>query len=109
VVVVPLGALACLAAASALTLASGHPPWAALRGAVDPLPRPALALARGLGREAILAAVVLALAALRGRAGPRAPALAALAAVAAVSDLALAHPRPNPVAPRALYTQRPQA
>jgi hypothetical protein len=108
-VVVPLGALACLAAASALSLASGRPPWGALLRAVDPLPEPSLALARGLGREAILAAVVLALAAFRGRASARAPAFAALAAVAAVSDLALAHPRPNPTAPKALYTHRPEA
>jgi hypothetical protein len=57
----------------------------------------------------VLAAVVIALAAWRGRTGARATVLAALAAVVAVADLALAHPRPNPVAPLALYRTRPEA
>jgi len=107
-VVVPLGVLACLAAASALSLASGLPPWGRLLVAVDPVPNTAIALARGLGREAILAVLVLALAAWRGRTGTGAPTLAALAALAAIADLALAHPRPNPSAPKALYTHRPE-
>ena len=107
-VAVPLGVLACLAAATALSLASGEPLGGALV-AFDPVPAPVLALARGLGREAILAMLVLALAAFRVRAAAPVPALAALAAVAAVADLALAHPRPNPTAPRALYTARPEA
>jgi hypothetical protein len=109
VVVVPAVGLACLAAAASLTLATGRAPWGALLGGGDAVPPPAAALARGLGREAVLVALVLALAAWRGRRGSPATALAALAAVAAVADLALAHPRPNPVAPRALYTHRPEA
>jgi hypothetical protein len=109
-VVVPLGALACLAVASAASLATGRPPWGALLVAGEPpVPRPALALAGGLGREAVLALLVLALAAWRGRAGAPSSALAAAAAAAAIADLALAHPRPNPAAPRALYTHRPAA
>ena len=67
-----------------------------------------LALARGLGREAILAALVLALAVWRTGSGARAAALSAVATVLAVADLALAHPRPNPVAPVALYAHRPE-
>jgi hypothetical protein len=108
-VVVPLAVLAAVAAASAFTLASGRPPWGTLLGAGEPARRAALAVARGLAGEAALAAVVLALAAWRRRAGAPAPVLATLAALAAVADLALAHPRPNPVAPRALYTTRPEA
>jgi len=107
-VAVPLGILACVAAAASLSLAAGRPPWSALLVAGAPVPPPAAALARGLGREAILAALVLALAVWRGRGGARAPALAALAVAAAIADLALAHPRPNPTAPKALYTHRPE-
>ncbi len=49
----------------------------------------------------------------RWRCGEEAPAraraaLSAVAAVLAVADLALAHPRPNPVAPVALYAHRPE-
>jgi hypothetical protein len=108
-VVVPLGVLACLAVASAVSLATGRAPWGPLLVAGDPVPKPALALAWGLGREAVLAVLVLALATWRGRAGTRAPALATAAVAAAIADLALAHPRPNPTAPRALYTHRPEA
>lgn len=107
VVVLPLAALVPLAAAAALSLRAGLPPWRGLLVAGEPVPAAALALARGLGREAILGALVLALAAWHGRKGARGPTLAALAAVAAVADLALAHPRPNPVAPKALYLHRP--
>ena len=108
-VVVPLGVLACLAAAAALSLAAGRPPWDALLVGGEAVPPSAAALARGLGREAALALLVLMLAAWRGRTGARATTLAALAVAAAIADLALAHPRPNPTAPRALYTLRPEA
>jgi hypothetical protein len=104
-VVLPVGVLACVAAAAAVSLLSGEPRWNALVAAGS-VSAPVVALAHGLGREAVLAALVLVLAAFRRRLGSRAAALAALAAVA---DLALAHPRPNPVAPRALYTTRPEA
>jgi hypothetical protein len=108
VVVFPLAVLVPLAAAAALSLPAGLPPWRALLVAGTPTPEAALPLARGLGREAILAALVLVLAVWRGRSGARAPVLAALAVVAAVADLALAHPRPNPVASKALYLYRPE-
>jgi Bacterial membrane protein YfhO len=108
-VVVPLAVLAGVAAWSAFTLATGRPPWGTLLGERELVPKATLVVARGLGREAALAVVALALAVWRGRTGRRASALAALAAVAAIADLALAHPRPNPTAPRALYTTRPQA
>ncbi len=108
-VVVPLAALAALAAGSALTLAYGRPPWSALLAAGEAVPKVVIAVASGLYREAILATVVIALAVWRGRTEARASALAGLAAVVTVADLALAHPRPNPVAPRALYTTRPEA
>jgi membrane protein YfhO len=108
-VVLPLTVLAGLAAGSALTLPSGRPPWSALLAAGEPVPKVVIAVASGLYREAILATVVIALAVWRGRTQARASALAALAAIVTVADLALAHPRPNPVAPRALYTTRPQA
>jgi hypothetical protein len=106
-VAVPLAVLAGLAAAAALTLATGQPPWRAWLAAGEPAPA-ALALARGIGREAALAVFVVALAAWRGRRGAGAPALAALASIVAVADLALAHPRPNPTAPVALYAHRPE-
>jgi hypothetical protein len=108
-VVVPLAGLAGLAAASALSLASGRPPWGALLPAGEPAAQVAGALSRGLVREAVLAVFVLALAAWRGRASAPVTALAALAAAGAIADLALAHPRPNPTAPLALYRQRPEA
>jgi hypothetical protein len=107
VVVVPLAALVLLAAAAALSLWAGLSPWRALVDVGTPAAA-ALPLARGLGREAVLAAVALVLAVWRGRSGAHAPALAAVAAVAAIADLALAHPRPNPVAPKALYLHRPE-
>jgi hypothetical protein len=107
VVVLPLAVLVPLAAAAALSLHAGLPPWRALLDAGTPTSQAPLSLALGLRREAILGALVLALAAWHGRKGARGPTLAALAAVAAVADLALAHPRPNPVAPKALYLHRP--
>jgi hypothetical protein len=108
-VVLPLAAIATLAAAAALSLQAGLPPWRALVDVGTETRAALLPLALGLRREAILGALVVALAAWRGRSGGRATALAALAVVAAVADLALAHPRPNPVAPLALYTHRPEA
>jgi hypothetical protein len=105
-VALPLAALAALAAASALALRAGHPPWEALLAGGTSTPAATLPLARGLGREAVLASLVVALAAWRVRFTGRLPALAVVAA--AVADLALAHPRPNPAAPRALYTHRPE-
>jgi hypothetical protein len=109
VVVLPLTVLGCLAGGAALSLAAGQPPWQALVAAGGPVPGAALPLVRGLGREAVLAAFLVALAAWRGCARRQAPALAALAVIAAVADLGLAHPRPNPTAPKALYAHRPEA
>jgi hypothetical protein len=63
-------------------------------------------LARGLVLHAGLAAIVAALALLHSG---RASRTAWAAAAAAIVDLALAHPRPNPVAPPALYAHRPEA
>jgi hypothetical protein len=108
VVVLPLAALVPLAAAATLSLQAGLPPWRALLDVGTETPAALLPLALGLRREAILATFVLTLAVWRGRKGGSAPTLAALAAVAAVADLALAHPRPNPVAPVALYLHRPE-
>jgi hypothetical protein len=108
VAVLPLAALVLVAAAAGFSLQAESSPWRALLDAGLPAPAALPPLALGLGREAVLAALVLALAARRGLSAGSAPALGALAAIAAVADLALAHPRPNPVAPKALYTHRPE-
>jgi hypothetical protein len=65
-------------------------------------------LARELTRHAALGAAVLVLALLRLRSGTWSHLPIALVSVLAVVDLAVAHPRPNPVAPRELYTYRPE-
>jgi hypothetical protein len=107
-VVLPLAALVPPAAAAALSLQAGLPPWRALLDSGTPTSPMLTSLALGLRREVLLAALVLALAVWRGLSGTRAHVLAALAVVAAVTDLALAHPRPNPVAPKALYAHKPE-
>jgi hypothetical protein len=63
-----------------------------------------------LGRSLLLHAALgaVAVAALLSRGGRVRPALAAVAACVAVIDLAAAHPWPNPTAPVALYTHRPE-
>ncbi len=61
---------------------------------------------RKLATAALLAALVAGLALLRGRVGG--PGLALGLGALVLADLAFAHPRPNPVAPRALYTYRPE-
>ena len=106
-VVVPLAVLVPLVAAGALFLATGQPPWREPLVAGSPGRVEELALARGLGREAILAALVLALAAWRRGSGARARPSPRWRGPA-IADLALAHPRPNPVAPVALYAHRPE-
>jgi hypothetical protein len=63
-------------------------------------------LARGLAIHAALGALAVLLTLLRF--ARRASFLAATAAIVAVFDLAVAHPRPNPVAPAALYQNRPE-
>ena len=108
VVVLPLAALVPVAAAAGLSLSAESPSWRALVDVGLPASARLPSLALALRREAVLAVVVLALAVGRGLSGRRAPVLAVLAAIAAVTDLALAHPRPNPVAPVALYTHRPE-
>ncbi len=109
VVVAPLTALLLLIVAATLSLEAGLPPWQGLLDS-STLPTSVVphSLTLGLWREAILVTLLLALATLRGRSESRAATLAALAAVAAVADLALAHPRPNPVAAKALYQHRPE-
>lgn len=107
-VVVPTAVAALLAtclAAGVLADASWLRPLAA--AVLAPDSRAAVeSLARGLAIHGALGALVVALALL----APARSAFAAwTAATAVVLDLAAAHPRPNPVAPVALYTHRPEA
>jgi hypothetical protein len=109
-VVCPLGIATLLVTAAAVTLATDRAPWPALVDAGAEVPR-AVALgplARELARHAALGASVLVLALLRLWSGRRASLATALVGLLAVTDLAIAHPRPNPVAPRELYTHRPE-
>jgi hypothetical protein len=95
---------ACGIAAAVLTDAAWlRPITASLLAAGS---RPATeGLARGLAIHGLLGAVVAAFITLR----PRASSIAVWAAsAAAVLDLGIAHPRPNPVAPAALYAHRPE-
>lgn len=97
--------LAALAAAATATAILGGPPGRVLGLGLDP-EGVLLPVGRRLGLHALLgvAAVLALLASARTRS--RWGAAAATAAV--VLDLALAHPRPNPAAPRELYTHRPE-
>jgi hypothetical protein len=65
-------------------------------------------LVLSLALRAALAAVVLALFWTAKRGGVRPAVLAAALATVAVADLALVHPRPNPMAPLSLYNHRPE-
>jgi hypothetical protein len=80
--------------------------WVLAPGAADPARQLAPAKA-ALAVSAGLAALALALAAVRARSPHRAAAGAALLAVLAVADLLAAHRGLQPVAPRELYTHRP--
>jgi hypothetical protein len=105
----PLALATLVAGAVAVSLAAGRAPWP---GLVEGGPAALAALrplSRELTRHAVLGAAVVVLSLLRLRSGRRgSPASVALVALLAVADLAAAHPRPNPVAPRQLYTYRPQ-
>ncbi len=106
-VIAPL-VLATAGAAALATLVLAGParqPWLNSLLAV-PGVAPLLPLARGLALHAALGALTVLLALLRS--ARRASLLAAIAASVAVLDLAVAHPRPNPVAPEALYRYRPE-
>lgn len=65
-------------------------------------------LGRGLAAHAALGMLVVLLAFARPRSGGGASLAVGSAALVAVADLLLAHPRPNPVAPAALYEHRPE-
>jgi hypothetical protein len=103
-----LGAATALAVVTLVLSPETFRPFLALGEAAVPTARVLRPLALSLTLRASLATLVLLLVwtARRGRVRPAVLA-AALAAVAVV-DLALAHPRPNPVAPLALYTHRPE-
>lgn len=108
-VVCPLAVATLLVTAAAVTLGMDRAPWPSVVDAGAFVSR-AVALrplTRELTRHAALGAAVLVLALLRLRSG-RAPLATAVVGLLAVTDLALAHPRPNPVAPRELYTHRPE-
>lgn len=60
-----------------------------------------------LGVLAVIGVLLLAFAALRSRRAGWAGATAALVAILAVADLAVAHAKLNPTAPKALFTARP--
>ncbi len=107
-VLLPLGLAGACAAALAAVLLVEPALLARWAGAFLMPPAPGLLrpLARSLALHAALAGAVLALASLFRQA--RASRVAAAAAIVALVDLAIAHPRPNPVAPRALYTHRPE-
>jgi hypothetical protein len=101
---VVIGGVALLLLASPQTLrpivALGDAPLATLTRAL----RPAGLM---LGTRAVLSLGVLALAWIAGRGSWRPSLLAGGLAVIAVGDLALVHPRPNPVAPPGIYVYRP--
>ncbi len=102
--------VAIVGGAFAAVLLAGRPSVAAswLSALLAP---PGLAAVRGLGREltihAVLGAAVVLLAFLLSRSGRRAS-IARCAVIVAVVDLFIAHPRPNPVAPAALFRHRPE-
>jgi hypothetical protein len=109
-VVLPLALATLVVAAVAVTQMTDRAPWPSL---VDPgadVSRVVVlrALARELTRHTALGASVLVLAILRLRSGTWSYLPIALVSVLAVADLAVAHPRPNPVAPRELYAYRPE-
>jgi hypothetical protein len=107
-VVIPLFLGTLLIAAAAVSLRLELQPWPRL---VNPGMARALTLGPlpvDLATHAALATIVLALALARILAPRFAGRLAACAAILATADLALAHPRPNPVAPVELYTHRPE-
>jgi hypothetical protein len=103
-----LGAASALAAATLVFNPEAVRPFLALGEAPIPMARVLRPVVVSLGLRAVLAAAVLALfwTARRGRVRPAV--LAAALVAVAVTDLALAHPRPNPMAPPALYTHRPE-
>jgi len=102
----PVAVATALAGAFAVALA--RPAWlpAALTSGLELHAVPVLAAAaRGLSLHAALGASIALLALVRSPRGFG----AALAGAVVVLDLGLAHPRPSPVAPRSLYTHRPEA
>lgn len=109
-VAVPAALLTALGAAAALTLRSGG--WGG--SLVETVPGgPSLAevlapTARALAWGSALAAAVLLLALRRLRPRGREATLAALVAIVALGELVAYHQRPNPVAPKELYTYRPE-
>jgi hypothetical protein len=104
-----LAVLAC-AAALALRLVPGRFGPLVLDAAAGAAPPGVVfaGTALRLAAAGALAVVAAALAAARLRAPRAAGWLAAALAVAALGDLAVYHRRPNPVAPRDLYTHRPE-
>jgi Bacterial membrane protein YfhO len=107
-VVCPLALATLFVAAAAFAIGVGRVPWAVLTDAGVPWVIALRPLSRELTRHALLGAAMLLLALLRLRSGTWSSLPLALVAVLAVADLAVAHPRPNPVAPRELYTHRPE-
>jgi hypothetical protein len=103
-----LGAASALAAAGLALRPEALRPLLALGETAIPTARVLRPVVASLGLRAALAAAVLALgwAGKRGRVRPAV--LAAALVAVAVTDLSLAHPRPNPMAPSALYTHRPE-
>jgi len=107
----PLAVLGLASAVAAVALVSSPETWRpllALGESPDAAARVLRPLALALALRAGLAAVGLALVGVAGRGRVRPTLLAAGLVSIAVLDLGLAHPRPNPVAPPALYAHRPE-
>jgi hypothetical protein len=107
----PLAILGLASAAAAAALVSAPETWRpllALGESPDAAARALRPLAVALGLRVVLVAGVLALVGLTRQGRVRPTLLAAGLAAIAVLDLGLAHPRPNPVAPPALYTHEPE-
>jgi hypothetical protein len=109
-VVCPVAVATLVVTAVAATLATDRAPWPSMvdTGALVSQAVALGPLAREMARHAALGAAALVLTLLRLRSASRASLTTALVGVLAVTDLAVAHPRPNPVAPRELYTHRPE-
>jgi hypothetical protein len=103
-----LGAASALGAASLVLNPEALRPFLALGEAAIPTAKVLRPVVVSLGLRAFLAAVVVLLVWTARRGGVRPVVLAAALVAVAVTDLSLAHPRPNPMAPPALYTHRPE-
>lgn len=98
-----VGALAMVASPEVFRplLAVGDAPAEAIAAVLQPA-------ARSLGTRAVMVLIVLIVVWVGARRTVQPVKVATAVALVAVVDLALAHPRPNPVAPAGLYVYRPE-